>query len=553
MNSLLFCFFFCFSFSQNVFAHFDDVSLYDFDFFQNIPHSEWVLLDSSKQNSELNRFLDKELVFHDANSVGLQYSSENFLRLHERFEQLLVNAFYEKIVASPFVDENYIKKTKKFIKDRVYVHHLLVGYKNCSLSAPFSREKKEAFFLADSLKNVFNEGCFSCSFDEKKSLFSSLASSFSADPSVAQNKGEIGWISWGQVMPSFQDVAFSSPVFSVSDPVLTEYGYHLVLVEKRGFSDYNYYNKKFLDAFSYKFGLQRAPLDSLRAAAGLFDSLYIKEKNLVFNSDVIDDVFSLINKKTKIEKLRGGKRSYIDWLENFYDKKNVLFVFNGKGFGLGWFVNKLKKTPATRIPTIRKKENIEELVVSFLLKEGALLEGYNANLHLSLLFKKEVLEQNKNILYRSYSDWVVSSFPKFDSLFVKNLYEQGVFKGEYIKPVQVVFTEIQTTSEQIIQKIYKDYKSGFLFDDLVVAYGGGIKKPVYKGGSSPLEEALFSLSVGEVSPPVFNLDGSFSLVRLESLIDSVPFELKHVYSQIEQKLKKEQKDSIKNNLGFSLR
>ena len=39
--------------------------------------------------------LDKELVFHEATSLGLQFSSENFMRLHERYNQLLVNSFYE--------------------------------------------------------------------------------------------------------------------------------------------------------------------------------------------------------------------------------------------------------------------------------------------------------------------------------------------------------------------------------------------------------------------------------------------------------------------------
>ena len=51
------------------------------------------------------------------------------------------------------------------------------------------------------------------------------------------------------------------------------------------------YNKDLLGGFSYKFGLQKAPIDSLRVAAGLFDSLYIEEGNLRVNDAFLDEVF----------------------------------------------------------------------------------------------------------------------------------------------------------------------------------------------------------------------------------------------------------------------
>jgi hypothetical protein len=180
------------------------------------------------------------------------------------------------------------------------------------------------------------------------------------------------------------------------------------------------------------------------------------------------------------------------------------------------------------------------------------LGAYREGLDGGVLFKKEVLEQNKNILYRSYVDWAVSSLPNIDSLVVQDLYNKGTYNGDYIKPKQAVFTEIRSESEQIIQKVYSDYLAGLSFDDLVLAYDGGVKQPVYLGSGGLLGETLFTLSPGEVSSPISNLDRSYSLVRLESFIDSIPFELKHVYSQIEQKLKKELKDSIKNNLSLGL-
>ena len=546
--------FFCFSFSQSgVLARFGDEVLYDYDFFQAVPHSEWVSLDSTKKELRLSRFFERELVFYDANLVGLGFFPKNFLRLHERSEQLLVNSFYENVVAKPFVDELYIKKTQQYINDRVFVHHLLLGFDGCSLSGSFSRTKEEAFFLADSLLVAFNDSSVFLSVDDKLSLFARFASLSSDDPSVVQNSGAIGWVSWGQVMPSFQDVAFSSPLLSVSSPVLTDYGYHLIFVEKRGFSDYYYYNKDLLGGFSYKFGLQKAPIDSLRAAAGLFDSLYIKEGNLRVNDVFLDEIFLLIDKKTRVEKLRGGKNVYIDWLESLLASRQVLFVFQNKGFGVGWFINKLKKTPPTRIPSIRNREDLLVLLNSFLLRDGALFGGYEKKLHKTFLYKKELLEQSKNILYKNYIDWRVSSLLPVDSLIVRRFYDNGIYRGDYISPRRVVFTEIVFNDSLSAWNVYGDFLSGLFFDDLVLNYKGVLQKPLFEGAGGVLGDVLFGLEVGQVSVPVENLNGSFSLVRVESFKEAVPFELKHVYSQIEKKIKKEAKDSIKNHLGDDLK
>ena len=57
---------------------------------------------------------------------------------------------------------------------------------------------------------------------------------------------------------------------------------------------------------------------------------------------------------------------------------------------------------------------------------------------------------------------------------------------------------------------------------------------------------------GEVSGVISNLDKTFSIIRVESFIDEEPFVLDRVYSQIENKIRKNLKDSVKKNLSVSL-
>lgn len=62
--------------------------------------------------------------------------------------------------------------------------------------------------------------------------FAELARENSVCPSSAQG-GDLGEFARGQMVKEFDDVAFSLPLNTVSDPVLTKFGYHLVLVTKK--------------------------------------------------------------------------------------------------------------------------------------------------------------------------------------------------------------------------------------------------------------------------------------------------------------------------------
>jgi len=63
--------------------------------------------------------------------------------------------------------------------------------------------------------------------------FATLAKAESDDAGSGQNGGELGPFKAGQMVPEFERAAFILEIGKVSEPVKTQFGYHLILVESR--------------------------------------------------------------------------------------------------------------------------------------------------------------------------------------------------------------------------------------------------------------------------------------------------------------------------------
>ena len=82
-------------------------------------------------------------------------------------------------------------------------------------------------------------------------LWNQLAKNNSQDPGSADSGGELGWVGKGQFVKPFEDAARALAIGQISDPVRSDFGYHIIQVEERRGPSENDTIKKWLgDGFS---------------------------------------------------------------------------------------------------------------------------------------------------------------------------------------------------------------------------------------------------------------------------------------------------------------
>jgi len=79
-------------------------------------------------------------------------------------------------------------------------------------------------------------------------LWDKLAKENSADPGSKDLGGELGFVGKGGFVKQYEDYAKSAPIGQISDPVKTEFGYHVIQVEERRGPDSSASVKRWLSA-----------------------------------------------------------------------------------------------------------------------------------------------------------------------------------------------------------------------------------------------------------------------------------------------------------------
>jgi len=199
--------------------------------FKNMIDNELLYLESKKrgyaadeneialQFNEVQAQFQTEQDFQSA-LEGMDYTESSFKSAVERritLEKLIDNDIAPGINVSDESSRSYYEENPEFFVQpkQVRASHILIVVEDQNSE----EQKKEAMQKIELVQQKLRAG----------GDFAALAREYSEGPSNTQG-GDLGFFQRGQMVPPFEEAAFSMEIDELSDIVQTRFGYHLIKV-----------------------------------------------------------------------------------------------------------------------------------------------------------------------------------------------------------------------------------------------------------------------------------------------------------------------------------
>ncbi len=199
--------------SKEVLFTINDKPYYTDEFIRVYNKNLDLVKDESQKdlNQYLNLFIGYKLKVNKAYKLGLQNGTSYQNELKTYRTQLAKTYTSDSKVTKELVDEGY----KRLLKEVNASHILIMVDENASPADTLAAFHK----ISDIRERII-----------KGEDFGTLAQELSQDPSAKDNKGNLGYFTSFRMVYAFENGAYATPVGTVSKPIRTRFGYHLIKV-----------------------------------------------------------------------------------------------------------------------------------------------------------------------------------------------------------------------------------------------------------------------------------------------------------------------------------
>ncbi len=179
-------------------------------------------------------FLRMKMLAAEGMKIGLDKDPEVLSQLALMKENLVANAELQKIDKSIVISDDDAKKEYEANKkdyEQVTARHILIAYKGSPAAQKGKKEltEAEAKAKAEEIRAKLVAGAD----------FAELAKKESDDVGSGGRGGELGSFARGQMVPEFEAAAFTAKVGEITPVVKTQYGYHIIKVDKHDYTPFD--------------------------------------------------------------------------------------------------------------------------------------------------------------------------------------------------------------------------------------------------------------------------------------------------------------------------
>ena len=171
-------------------------------------------LDKKTLDEYVDLFVNFKLKVEEAKAQGID-TTKSFISELAGYRSQLTKPY----LTDSKVDDDLLLEAYNRLKEDVDVSHILIRI-------PQNATPADTLKAWNSIQTILKRL-------QKKEDFSKVAKEVSEDPSAAENSGHLGFISAFRTVYPFETMAYNTPVGTLSKPVRSAFGYHIIQVHGR--------------------------------------------------------------------------------------------------------------------------------------------------------------------------------------------------------------------------------------------------------------------------------------------------------------------------------
>lgn len=363
----------------------------------------------------------------------------------------------------------------------------------------YAKTKEEA----DRLYNLLQKGA----------SFDSLAREVFTDSTLKNNGGYLGYFTWGDMDPAFEDMAYKMKPGEISKPVKTAEGYSIIKVEDRKrvpiLTENEYLNKK--EKIVRLLRMRRKKKAERAYLRTIFD-----EKQLTFNEPGLKELLSL---------LQDGKQASAE--QSPQKVKMVAASYKQKPLTVGALYAELIKIPVFHRQKIKDIATLKIAIKGVLINEKLWEIGQKKH-YADVPEVKRAIENARNNIYLKFKrkEILMKAKVPIDSL--KKYYKKEIFK--FNQPRLINVREILVNDFNEALELKKKLLTGADFAGLARRYSvrqwsaqnGGELGYSELDRFGNLKDKLWNAPLGKIIGPIKIKNGLYGLFRVEGKKDHQP-------------------------------
>ncbi len=477
------------------------------ELYKYIPPSEFESFSTEEKESLVRQICDDYLTRYFLEDRGVLDSGDVYWEIETWEVRELANGAYQHLVIDKIMNDKTMRDLYNKLKYELNISHLLIAH-NAAQRQLNERDEDEALLLVNKIADSINVD-----------NFNDYVMKYSDDVSKEENSGNLGWGSSGTWVESFENVAYALEPGEISEPVKTEFGYHIIKLNERRETNVEPFEKMRDELIDIAYNRWRTKF-SLRQAV-VFDSLSTARPLVLDDSLVTDFIDRFI--RLSVNVFYSDQFTTFDILDVFEDSLTVGYL-GETPIDKRWIYKYSKLVSIQRPNRFDSEKSFRSFVEQNRL--GDLLSGAAINLGLN---KSDDYIKTKNVYLAKKSASLFDKLYVFEKINpapqqLRDFYEEK--KGEIYRiedrvRVREVLLEDSLTAAEILERINNGEDIGDLATQYSIRNMGkknrGEIPAVKKTQYGEMGIAAFNMRDGEVGGP-FKVGEYYSVIKREGYI-----------------------------------